>query len=248
MPGTLYIIGGPIGNLEDITLRALRILRECTDVVYCEDTRQTRKLLAHYGISIPLHSLHAHSPDGRLRQAVDALAAGKNVSYLTDSGTPALSDPGGRFAAMARDADIPVVPVPGPSALTALISVSGHTGKYVIFGGFLSKKDGKRRRELQRLAGIEGTIVVYESPYRIKRLLRDIATVLPGARIAIGREMTKTYEEIITGSIEEIVNGIDSLTERGEFAVAITPCGDSVGGGDGDSEDETQPESTTGET
>ncbi|HNR87241.1 MAG TPA: 16S rRNA (cytidine(1402)-2'-O)-methyltransferase [Spirochaetota bacterium] len=228
MPGTLYIIGGPIGNLEDITLRALRILRECTDVIYCEDTRQTHKLAAHYGIGAPLVSLHAHSSDAKLKKAVDDIAAGRNAAYLTDSGTPGLSDPGARFVAAARAAGVAVVPVPGPSALTALVSVAGLGGRRVLFAGFLSTKDGRRRRELERFRDIDGAIVVYESPYRIKKLLRDIATVLPGARIAIGREMTKTYEEIITGSIEEIIAGIDSLTDRGEFAVAIAPCGDGV--------------------
>lgn len=219
--GILYIIATPIGNLEDITFRAVRILKEAIDVVYCEDTRQTRKLLNHYGIHAPTQSLHTHSSIQKIEGVIDLLLGGKSVAYVTDSGTPGLSDPGSRLAAAARERNIPVCPIPGPSALAALISVSGYHGKNVAFAGFLSKKENRRRKELLSLKEFIGLIILYESPYRIKKLLNAVRDVFPGCPVLIGREMTKFHEEFIYDTIENLTARADTIKEKGEFAVAI---------------------------
>ena len=219
--GTLYIIASPIGNLEDITYRAVRILKEEVQRVFCEDTRQTRKLLDHYGINLPATSLHAHSGIERIRQACSLLEEGSNLAYLSDCGTPGISDPGSLLVREARERDIPIVPIPGPSALAALVSVAGFPEKQVIFTGFLSKRDGRMRRELQHLSEQEGIIIIYESPYRIKRLITMVAEIFPERDVLIGREMTKFYEEFYHGKGREILENVDSITEKGEFALAI---------------------------
>ncbi len=220
-PGTLYVVATPIGNLEDITLRAIRILREEVKAVFCEDTRQTGKLLSHFGISLPLFSLHSNSPDAKYERAVRFLRDGNSAAYLTDSGTPGVSDPGSRLVRSCRTEDIPIVPVPGPSALTALLSVSGFPGRNVCFLGFLSRKSGKRRKELEFIASSQCVGIIYESPNRIRALLSEIADVLPEADIVIGRELTKLHEEIIFGTITEIMKSAESIKEKGEFAIAI---------------------------
>jgi 16S rRNA (cytidine1402-2'-O)-methyltransferase len=219
--GTLYIIASPIGNLSDITIRALNILKEKTDFVYCEDTRVTRRLLTHYNINAPLQSLHAHSSDAKVDHAIRLLNEGKSISYLTDSGTPGLSDPGSTLVKSARSQNIKIVPIPGPSALTSIISISGFQSKNILFAGFLSKKEGKKKKELNSLKEYNGIIVIFESPYRIKKLIANIHEIFPGCDIIIGREITKFYEEIITGTTEEVYNNIDNLKEKGEFTVAI---------------------------
>jgi 16S rRNA (cytidine1402-2'-O)-methyltransferase len=189
--GTLYIIATPIGNMEDITMRAVRILKEEIDAVYCEDTRQSRKLLEAYGVSVPARSLHAHSSDARIAEACDELQQGRTIGYLTDSGTPSLSDPGSRLVQEARRR------------------------------GFLSKKPGKRIHELERLREFAGIIIVYESPYRIRKLIEAIKEVFPDSPVIIGREMTKHFEEYITGTATEIFERRESIMEKGEFSIAI---------------------------
>jgi 16S rRNA (cytidine1402-2'-O)-methyltransferase len=219
--GILYIIATPIGNLGDFTYRAVRILSDKVDIVFCEDTRQTRKLLDHYGISVQTQSLHAHSPDKRIDRVIDLLKSGRSVAYVTDSGTPGLSDPGGKLVSRARASGMSVCPVSGPSALASLISVSGYQGKNIIFAGFLSKKPNKLRNELMKLREFDGMIVVYESPYRIKKLIMAINDIFPKCQVIIGRELTKIHEELSCKSIEDFVKNIDSIIERGEFTVAI---------------------------
>ena len=219
--GILYIIATPIGNLGDFTYRAVEILSENVDVVFCEDTRQTRKLLDHYGISIHTQSLHAHSPDKKIDRVIDLLKSGKSVAYVTDSGTPGLSDPGGKLVSRARASGMTVCPIPGPSALASLISVSGYQGKNIIFAGFLSKKPHKLRNELIKLREFDGMIVVYESPYRIKKFMMAINDIFPKCKVIVGRELTKIHEEILFKSIEDFVKNIDTIIERGEFTVAI---------------------------
>ncbi|HOT43813.1 MAG TPA: 16S rRNA (cytidine(1402)-2'-O)-methyltransferase [Spirochaetota bacterium] len=219
--GILYILATPIGNMEDITFRAVRLLRENVDVVYCEDTRQTRKLLSHYGISVPALSLHTHSSPQKIEGVIDLIKGGKSIAYATDSGTPGLSDPGSRLVSAAREQGIPVCPVPGPSALAAIVSVSGYHGKSIIFGGFLSKKEGRRKKELAAFREFNGIIVLYESPYRIKKLIVAIGEVFPGRMLLIGREMTKLHEEFIYGKVDEIISAIDSVKEKGEFSVIV---------------------------
>lgn len=219
--GILYIIATPIGNMEDITFRAINTLKDEIDYIYCEDTRQSRKLLNHYGISKPTRSLHTHSPQRKFDQVIELLQAGQSVAYMTDSGTPGISDPGSKLVNIVQEHKLPVLPLPGASALSTLISVSGFQHKRVIFNGFLSKKAGKRKKELESLKQLDGVIIVYESPYRIKKLLMVIQDVFPDAKIVIGREMTKFYEEYIHGTISHIIENIDTLKEKGEFAVAI---------------------------
>lgn len=217
--GKLYIIATPIGNMEDITLRALRILRDEIDTVYCEDTRRTSRLLQHHGIKTRLKSLHAHSSDGRLHQALDDLSQGLNLAYCSDAGTPGVSDPGSKLVNMARDESYTIIPLPGPSALTTLASVTGFPVKEFAFSGFLSKKKGKRVRELESLKTIRGTLVIYESPYRIDSLLDDISQVFPGNLLVIGRELTKIHEQLIHGTAGELK--AMNFPRKGEFSVAI---------------------------
>ncbi|MBN2040983.1 MAG: 16S rRNA (cytidine(1402)-2'-O)-methyltransferase [Spirochaetes bacterium] len=220
MKGTLYIIATPIGNLEDITIRALSILKEKTDYVFCEDTRVSRKLLSHYNINLPAISFHSYSSAKKIDQAISYLEQNKSIAYLTDSGTPGISDPGAELVRAARYKGMPVIPIPGPSALTSITSVSGFPSKNIIFLGFLSKKDSKKIKELEKFKNFKGLLVMYESPYRIKKLLAAIYQVFPESEIIIGREITKMYEEFITGKIEEIIKDIDSLKAIGEFTVA----------------------------
>ena len=220
--GSLYIVATPIGNLQDITYRAINILKDEISLIYCEDTRQTKKLLNHYGINVPTKSLHTHSSEKKIDDLISYINSGNSVAYCTDSGTPGISDPGNKIVKKARQSNINVVPIPGPSALTALLSVSGFVGKTVIFGGFLSKKEGKRKKELEKLREFTGIIIIYESPYRIKKMLLAIKDVFGNAEIIIGREMTKFFEQFINGTIDEIINDLDSLKEKGEFAIAIS--------------------------
>ena len=218
---SLYIIAAPIGNPDDMTLRALHVLKDTVAIIYCEDTRQTARVLSYHGINKPLRSLHMHSDDRKILSLISEVNNGVNIGYMTDSGTPGLSDPGSKIVSMARKEGINVIPVPGVSALTTLISVSGFPEKTVLFGGFLSKKPGKRVNELNRLKTHEGILIIYESPHRIKKTLKDIGEVFPGREIVIGREMTKKFEEYISfnsGSMDSIIN---ELTEKGEFAIGI---------------------------
>ncbi|HNX22756.1 MAG TPA: 16S rRNA (cytidine(1402)-2'-O)-methyltransferase [Spirochaetota bacterium] len=218
---SLYIIAAPIGNPEDMTLRALRVLKETVAIIYCEDTRQTARVLSYHGMNKPLRSLHMHSDDRKILSLISEVKNGINIGYMTDSGTPGLSDPGSKIVSMARKEGVNVIPVPGVSALTTLISISGFPEKTVLFGGFLSKKPGKRVNELNRLKTHEGILVIYESPHRIKKTLKDIGEVFPGREIVIGREMTKKFEEYINFNSDSMNSIIDTLTEKGEFAIGI---------------------------
>jgi 16S rRNA (cytidine1402-2'-O)-methyltransferase len=218
---SLYIISSPIGNSEDMTLRAIRILREVVDIVYCEDTRQTGKILSYHGINKPLRSLHMHSDEKKIFTLINEIRNGRNIGYMTDSGTPGLSDPGSRIVLTARKEGINIIPVPGVSALTTLVSVSGFPEKSILFGGFLSKKPGRRINELNRLKNHDGIIVIYESPHRIGKTLKDIGEVFPGREIIIGREMTKKFEEFIQFNSDAIGTILETLAEKGEFAIGI---------------------------
>jgi len=217
----LYIIAAPIGNPDDMTIRAVNMLRDTIDIIYCEDTRQTGRILSHFGISKPLRSLHMHSDDRKIRELIAEIESGKNIGYMTDAGTPGLSDPGSKIVAIARSEGIDVIPLPGVSALTTLVSVSGFPDKSVLFGGFLSKKPGRRVNELKRMREHEGILVIYESPHRIRKTLTDIKEVFPHREIVIGREMTKKFEEYIRLNAAEMDEVLEKLTEKGEFAIAI---------------------------
>jgi len=229
--GELYIVGTPIGNLEDITLRALETLKK-VDYIACEDTRQTLKLLSRYDIHKPLVSCHANDELKASRKIVSLLAGGASVAYCSDAGTPGLSDPGAVLAREARREGYRVVPIPGPSAFAALISVAGFGGRSVLFDGFPSPKASRRKTRLAELLAREEAFVLYESPFRIAKLMRELANLAPEREVCIGREMTKLHEDIRTGKASELAVLFEaesgtSLQEspipvRGEFAILVS--------------------------
>lgn len=223
MPPVLYLVSTPIGNLEDITLRALRILRE-VDVIACEDTRQTQKLLAHYDIHKPLISYHEHNEPVRAAEIVERLERGESVALVTDAGTPLVSDPGYRVVSAAVANGFTVVPVPGPSALLAAITGSGLPVSEFRFIGFLPAKAGARRRALEELAGSRATIVTYESPHRILESLADMSEALGSRRLVLARELTKIHEEFLRGTAGEIRENLAARGSiKGEITVLIAP-------------------------
>ena len=214
---TLYIVATPIGNLEDITLRALRVLRE-VDLIAAEDTRVTRKLLARHGISTKLTSFHDHSRRAKL-DAIVATLADKDVALVTDAGTPAISDPGQELIRAAADAGIPVVSIPGPSALPAAVALSGLPAERVTYVGFLPRKRADRKRLLQSLASVPGVLVCFETPHRLAAALADILETLGDRPTAVCREMTKLHEEVFRGTISDAIEHFDD--PRGEFTLVI---------------------------
>ena len=223
---TLYIVGTPIGNLEDITLRALRILKE-VDVVLCEDTRVTKRLLARYEITTPVLAYHAHSTGAQHKKILDLLAEGKNLALVTDAGTPGISDPGGKLVeTVHRDfnGEVPVVTIPGPSALTAALSISGLSTSEFLFLGFLPHKKGREKYMTVALAS-PCTVVLYESPHRIEKLLTALNERAGERQVVIARELTKIHEEVQRGTARELLAVLTSTPEkrRGEFVVMITP-------------------------
>ncbi len=220
--GILYIVATPIGNLKDITIRALEILKG-VDVIACEDTRHTLKLLNKYELKKQLISCRAQNEKRRAQTICTLLNDGKNVAYVSDAGSPSISDPGSALVRIVRDKGYPVVPIPGVSALTALCSVSGFPDKAITFEGFLSPKQGKRRSRLTELLARKEGFVLYESPYRIVKLLEDLADLSPDRMILIGREMTKMYEEFIEEPAVSLVNRIRSKKKiAGEFSLLVS--------------------------
>lgn len=221
MPGVLYVVATPIGNLEDITLRALRVLGEA-DVVACEDTRHTRKLLDHFGIGKPMLSYHQHNEAARTRELIGKLEGGERVALVSDAGTPLVSDPGYRLVAAAIAAGIAVVPVPGPSAATAALAAAGLETDAFRFCGFLPPKAGQRRKALEALKPETCTLIFYEAPHRILDALQDVTAVMGARPIAVARELTKLHEEFLRGTAEEVraqLAGRPSV--RGEFTLLI---------------------------
>lgn len=218
---TLYITATPIGNLEDMTLRSIRILKDEVNSIFCEDTRQTGKLLKHFGIEAKLYSFHSHSSDKIIEKALHLLENGESIAYLSDCGTPGVSDPGSKLADAAFKNNLRVSPLPGASALTALASICGFPGKNISFGAFLSKKPGKRVNELKKLSENKSTIIIYESPHRIYKTLTAVKEIFPEKNIIIARELTKMYEEIIRINTSEIENFEKIIKDKGEFCIAI---------------------------
>jgi 16S rRNA (cytidine1402-2'-O)-methyltransferase len=221
MSGTLFIVATPIGNLEDITYRAVRVLREAA-LIACEDTRQTRKLLDRYGISQPTVSYHEHNEQARSDELLRELQAGRDVAIVSDAGTPLIADPGYRLVEKARRQGVPVVPIPGPSAVIAALSASGLPTDSFAFLGFLPAKSGQRRRMLEAARGLGMTLVFYETPHRIVEALQDMAAVLGATPVVLGRELTKLHEEFLSGSAAEIRDRLlqrDSI--KGEFTVIV---------------------------
>jgi 16S rRNA (cytidine1402-2'-O)-methyltransferase len=216
--GTLYVVATPIGNLEDITLRALRILRE-VDQIACEDTRQTRKLLDRHGIAKPLVSYHEHNEQARAVELLRELEAGKNIALVSDAGTPLIADPGYRLVAQARAQGVTVSPIPGPSALISALSASGLPTDSFFFGGFLPAKKTQRRKMLEAMKSYPATLVFYEAPHRIMEALEDIAEVLGPRRVTLARELTKIHEEFLAGEAAELR---DALAKRPALKGEIT--------------------------
>lgn len=224
-PGTLYVVATPIGNLEDITLRALRILKEVA-LIAAEDTRHTRKLLTHYNIHTQLVSYFKGQEARKAEGILDALRAGQDVALVSDAGTPAIADPGTILVQKAREEGIAVVPVPGPSALAAGLSIAGFEGP-VLFVGFLPAKSGQRRTLLQILANQGHHLLFYEAPHRIIDSLADCLAVLGERRVFLGRELTKLHEESLVGGLREtlaLLSGRPAM--KGEFVVLIEGVGE----------------------
>ncbi|MBX3577629.1 MAG: 16S rRNA (cytidine(1402)-2'-O)-methyltransferase [Rhizobiaceae bacterium] len=231
-PG-LYVVATPIGNLGDVTIRALETLA-AADVIACEDTRTTRVLLDRYGIRGKLVAYHEHNESTAAARLIGAVLAGKSVAQVSDAGTPLVSDPGYRLVGQAIDAGVRVVPIPGPSALLAALAVSGLPSDAFFFAGFLPSKDGQRRTRLEALRTVPGTLIVYESPRRLADTLAAMADVLGPRPAAIGRELTKAFEEVRRGALTALAGHYaDTDTPKGEIVICIAPPPDDVAA-DGD--------------
>jgi 16S rRNA (cytidine1402-2'-O)-methyltransferase len=219
--GVLYVVATPIGNLEDITYRAVRILREA-GLIACEDTRHTRKLLDHYGIEGKLVSYHEHNEAERSRELIERLHEGLSVAQVSDAGMPGISDPGYRVIKSAIEQGIAVVPVPGPSALIVALAASGLPTDAFEFRGFLPAKSGQRRTELESIRPREHTMIFYEAPHRIHESIDDIVAVLgPERPIVIARELTKVHEEFLRGTVREVAENIRDRELKGEITILI---------------------------
>ena len=219
---TLYIVGTPIGNLGDITFRAIETFKT-VDVIAAEDTRHTLQLLTHFEIRKPLVSCRAQNEEFAGQKIIKMLDDGQTVAYASDAGPPGISDPGAVLAGLARKAGHNVVPIPGPSAFATLVSVAGAGGKTLIFEGFLSPKPGRRRSRLRELAATGDAFVLYESPFRIVKLLTDLADIESERRVVVGRELTKLHEEIVEGTAAEMRENFAARDKiLGEFAVFVS--------------------------
>lgn len=219
-PSTLYLVATPIGNLEDITLRALRTLKEC-DVVAAEDTRRTGQLLKHFGLFKPLLSYFQFNEARRSEEIIERLRRGEKVALVTDAGSPGISDPGERVVKAAIAAGFRVEPVPGPCALVAGLTASGLPTEEFHFIGFLPHKSGQRRRELERLKSFAGTLVLYESPYRVEKLLLELNELFAGRQVVLAREVTKKFEEYLRGTPAELLEVLKKRSLKGEFVVLV---------------------------
>lgn len=219
-PGTLHVVATPLGNLEDITLRALRVLKEA-DLIAAEDTRHSRKLLAHYGIATPLTSYHDHNEREKAPQLLDRLQRGDSIALICDAGTPGVADPGYRLVTAAIAAGIRVVPVPGPSAVLAALCAGGLPTDRFTFEGFVPAREARRRAFFENLAGERRTIVCFETARRLGACLRDLAEVLGERRIVIARELTKVFEELVRGRAGELRERFASEEARGEVTLLI---------------------------
>jgi 16S rRNA (cytidine1402-2'-O)-methyltransferase len=227
-PGTLYVVGTPLGNLGDLSSRAAEVLRS-VPVVAAEDTRRTRGLLSHLGARPSLLSFHAHSGDRRLEALLEILRSGRDIALVSDAGTPTVSDPGVDLVAQARAAKIPVVPVPGPSAALAALSASGLSGDRYLFLGFIPRKGRERARLLSRAASEEWSVVLFEAPPRLVSLLEDLIPLAGADRMAVvARELTKLHEEIRTGTLGELLDYYTAVPPKGELTIVLGGAGTPV--------------------
>ena len=223
MAGTLYVVATPLGNLEDITLRAVRVLKEVA-LIAAEDTRHSRKLLTHFGIDTPLTSYFDHVERERAPRLVERLRHGEDVALISDAGTPGIADPGYRLVRAAIDAGIRVVPIPGPSVVTAGLSVAGVPTDRFAFEGFVPAKSHARRQFYADLAREERTVVCFESGRRLADSLRDLAVAMPERLVVIGREVTKVFEDFVRGPAAELAARAGDLVARGEVTLFIAPA------------------------
>lgn len=219
-PGTLFLVSTPIGNLEDITHRAIRVLGE-VNLIACEDTRHTRKLLNHYNINTRTISYHEHNERERAAELMKLLSDGSNVAIVTDAGTPGISDPGFRLARLAIEGGVTVVPVPGPSALVAALVATGLPADEFFFGGFLPSRSGARRTKLKELEAIPATLIFYEAPHRIAATLKDALEILGEREAVVARELTKMHEEIARGRLSDLAERFSNDKARGEIVLII---------------------------
>ncbi len=229
MPGTLYLVATPIGNLEDMTLRGLRTLKEC-DVVAAEDTRRTGQLLKHFGISKPMLSYFQFNEARRSEEILERLGRGGKVALVTDAGSPGISDPGERVVRAARAAGLRVESVPGPCALVAALTASGLATDEFHFIGFLPHKSGQRRKQLELLKAFAGTLILYESPYRIEKLLGELAEIFTERKVVLARELTKKFEEYLSGTPAYLLELLKKRSLKGEFVVLIGGETEAAGG------------------
>ena len=225
MPGTLYLVATPIGNLQDITFRAVETLR-AVNVIACEDTRHTRKLLNHYRISNEVVSYHEHNEHERAEELADRLVRGDNVAVVSDAGTPGISDPGYQVVRQAIEIGAEIVPIPGPVAFVAAVIAAGMSTDSIFFGGFLPSKQGERRRRLSQLAGIPATLVFYEAPHRLARSLPDCIDVLGDRKAAVARELTKLHEQISRGKLSDLAQTFLDVRVKGEIVLVIDQAGE----------------------
>lgn len=221
MPGTLYVVATPIGNLEDITFRAVRILSE-VDLIAAEDTRHSKILLNKYNIQTPLTSYHKFNIRSKTSYLIELLSGGKNLALISDSGTPGVSDPGYEVIRASVDQGIKVEVIPGPSAAITALVASGLTTDRFVFEGFLPKKPGKKRKRLAELKSEPRSIIMYESPFRVVKTLQDIFNIMGDRQIAVCRELTKKFEEIMRGTAGEVIEKLKSQKVRGEFVLVIS--------------------------
>lgn len=220
--GKLYVVATPIGNLGDITLRALETLR-AVDLIATEDTRQSRKLLDHYNIGVPMVSYHQHSRENKVNYLLEQLSADKNIALITDAGTPGIQDPAGALVQAVRTAGVEVIAVPGPAALTAALSIAGEPVDKFIFLGFLPKKKG-RETLFKKISDWNLPILIYESPMRVRRTLKDIQRFLGERKLMVFRELTKKFEEVKTGTVQELAKHFSTKSPKGEFVIMILPA------------------------
>jgi len=218
--GALYLVGTPIGNLKDISFRALEVLRQ-VNLIAAEDTRHTRKLLSHYDIHTPLTSFHEHNEKKKAPSLIRKLKDGQSIALVSDAGMPGISDPGFYLVKLAVENNLKIVAIPGPCALILALVVSGFSTESFVFEGFLGRTSKERRKKLTKLINEERTIILYEAPHRISKLLPQIREILGDRHIVIGREMTKRFEEIIRGRISEVEKIFKDKKPRGEFTLVI---------------------------
>ncbi len=220
MPGTLFLVATPIGNLQDISLRALEVLRS-VDLIACEDTRHTRKLLTHFRVSNSLTSYHEHNEQERADELADRLVRGENIAIVSDAGTPGICDPSFRIVERAHEIGAKVVPIPGAVAFVNAVVVSGIATDSIFFGGFLPSKKGERQKRLGEVKDVPATLTFYETPHRLLRSLADCLEILGDRRAAVARELTKLHEETVTGTLSEIVTQFTGKSVKGEIVLVI---------------------------